>query len=517
MKTFFFYDLETSGLNSNYDRVMQFAGQRTDMELNPIGKPVNVLVKLPVDILPSPEALIVTGITPQKTSENDMTEAEFAKFLNDEIWEPNTIAVGFNNIRFDDRFIQNILWRNFYDPYEWTWSDNRSRWDILDVVRLVRALRPDGIKWPVDSKGRATNGLELLAKCNKIKQAHAHDALCDVEATIEVAKMLRAKQPKMFEYLLQMRDKREIAKLVNLEDPAPFVYSSGKYDSEFEKTTVAFPIAPGRHSGSVLVYDLRVDPEKIDFSKPDSNFSQPVAKSRHNLVNHPLDSSQELTSFKHPSTIQDSDLQNYSDFAKVSPSLNQVSDLSSNLYPLTSRLPVKELAYNRCPAVAPLGVLDEKSQKRLNLDLKTINNNLEKLEKNRGVIDKIIDIWNSKPEYPKASDVEGQLFDSFTPDSDKPRIRKVRECTPEELADYHPKFDDERLPELLFRYKARNFPQSLSKDEEERWNEYRRAKMERELPGYMNNMAQIAERIADNDQQFILEEIQLWIEANLVY
>jgi len=453
MNTLFFYDLETSGLDPNYDRAMQFAGQRTDMELNPIGEPINILVKLPEDILPSPEALLVTGITPQKTATEGITEAELAKFLYEEVWTPGTIAVGFNNVRFDDRFVQNILWRSFHDPYEWMWSENRSRWDILDVARITRALRPNGMNWPLDKNGKAVNGLEPIVKCNKLKQKHAHDALCDVEATIQVAKLLRDKQPKMFDYLLKMRDKREIMKLVNLETPEPFVYSSGRYDPQFEKTTVAFPIAPGRTGGSVLVYDLRVNPD----------------------------------------------------------------DLKKILSSESPILPVKELTYNRCPAVAPLGVLDEKSQDRLKLNIKTITENLEKLEKNRGAIDKIIDIWNARPEYPKASDVEGQLYDGFSPDSDKPRIRKVRECTPEELADFHPKFDDERLPELLLRYKARNFPQSLSKEEQEIWENYRRTKMERELPGYMNNIAQVAERIADNNQQFILEEIQLWIESNLVY
>ena len=475
MNTFLFYDCETSGLDFSYDRVMQFAALRTDMELKPIGEPINILVKLPEDILPSPEALLVTGITPQKAASEGICEAEFARFLNDEVWTPGTIAVGFNNVRFDDRFIQNVLWRNFHDPYEWVWTDNRSRWDILDVARMVRALRPEGIKWPVDSNGKAVNKLELIAKENKLVHKKAHDALSDIEATIEVTKLLRDKQPRMFDYLLKIRGKKEVKKLINLENPAPFIYSSGKYDAEFEKTTVAFPIAPGRNSNSVLVYDLRVD---VD------TFSEELSES---------------VSAVDRSCMQDSS-----------------RPVTSILHPLFHILPVKELAYNHCPAVAPLGVLDEKSQERIKLSLKTVNENMEKIIKNRGLVDKIVDIWNDRPEYPKSSDVEGQLYYSFLPDSDEPRIRKVRECTPEELADFHPRFDDERLTELLFRYKARNFPQSLSKDEQEAWDNYRRVKMERELPGYMNNMAQVAERIADSNQQFILEEIQLWIEGNLV-
>ena len=159
MKTFFFYDLETSGLNAREDRVMQFAGQRTDMELNPIGEPVNILVKMTEDALPSPGAIMVTKITPQDTLRDGITEAEFVKFVTEEVFVPNTIAVGYNTVRFDDEFMRATLWRNFYDPYEWEWKDGRSRWDILDVVRLTRALRPEGINWPFREDGAPTNRL----------------------------------------------------------------------------------------------------------------------------------------------------------------------------------------------------------------------------------------------------------------------------------------------------------------------------------------------------------------------
>ena len=229
-QTFFFYDLETSGLSGRKDRIMQFAGRRTDMDLKPIGEPVNILVKMPDDTLPSPEALLVTGITPQETLIDGISESEFTRFFVDEIAKPNTIILGYNNVRFDDEFIRNTLWRNFYDPYEWAYADGRSRWDLLDVVRLFRALRPEGIKWPVDGEGQPTNRLELLSKANQLEHTHAHDALSDVDALIGVAKLLKSKQPKMFEYLLTMRSKKEVEKLVNLENPEPFIYASGRYD-----------------------------------------------------------------------------------------------------------------------------------------------------------------------------------------------------------------------------------------------------------------------------------------------
>ena len=310
-KTFFFYDLETSGLLARGDRIMQFAGQRTSMNLEPIGEPVNILVKMTDDALPSPSAIKVTGITPQVTLMDGVNEVEFCRYVTEEVFVPETVAVGYNTVRFDDEFMRACLWRNFFDPYEWEWKDGRSRWDILDVVRLTRALRPEGIEWPFTPEGKPTNRLELLTKLNGVKHEHAHDALSDVYATMAVARMIREKQPKLFEFLFKMREKKAVQKLVNLENPQMFVYASGRYANEFNKTTVAFPIAPGRN-GNVLVYDLRYDVDDVDMDKT---------------------------------------------------------------YPI-----VKELCYNKCPAVAPINVLGQEDDwKRIGLTESQVEENLKKL------------------------------------------------------------------------------------------------------------------------------------------
>ncbi|MEK7153130.1 MAG: exodeoxyribonuclease I, partial [Patescibacteria group bacterium] len=198
--SFFFYDLETSGFGSREARIMQFAGQRTDMQLNPIGEPANVFIRLTEDILPDPDAVLVTGITPQAAIADGITEAEFLKLFTEDIAVPYTIFVGFNTVRFDDEFVRCLHYRNFYDPYEWQWQDGRSRWDLLDLVRMTRALRPEGIEWPFDIKGNPTNRLELLTALNKLEHEHAHDALSDVEATIAVARLVRNKQEKLFDF-----------------------------------------------------------------------------------------------------------------------------------------------------------------------------------------------------------------------------------------------------------------------------------------------------------------------------
>lgn len=465
-KTFFFYDLETSGLNPREDRIMQFAGIRTDMNLKQIGEPYNILVALNDDTLPSPDALMVTGITPQQTVADGYTEAEFAQLLIDEVFTPDTISVGFNSIRFDDEFVRALFWRTFRDPYEWAWRDGRSRWDLLDVVRMTRALRPEGIEWPVVD-GKPVNRLELLTKVNDIMHTKAHDALSDVEALIAVAKLIKDKQPQLYEYLLSIRDKKEVKKLVNLDDKQPFVYVSGRYPSEFGHATVAFPLTAGRN-GNVLVYDLRNDPTPF--------------------ISLPIESLEKILYATREERMAD-------DYV---------------------RLPVKELQYNRAPAVAPLGVLAQyDGWKKVSLDEETIKKHRQILLSAPSFAENMRTIFENRPEFPKATDPEAQLYDGFVTDADLLSVSKVRSANVDQLADLNPVFVDERLDGLLLHYKARNYPKSLSDDESSAWEEWRAARLHRQLPGFTKRLQELSTTVDDENKQFILQEMQLWAESIL--
>ncbi|MFA5135730.1 MAG: exodeoxyribonuclease I [Patescibacteria group bacterium] len=462
-QTFFFYDLETSGLSGRDDRVMQFAGQRTDMNLQPIGDPINVLVAVNDDTLPSPDALMVTGITPQQTVADGYSEAQFAKMLLDDVFTPDTITVGFNNIRFDDEFIRHLFWRTFHDPYEWCWKDGRSRWDILDVVRMTRALRPDGIEWPVID-GKASNRLELLTKVNGIDHLSAHDALSDVTALIEVTRLIRDKQTQLYDYLLLMRDKNEVKKLINLDEKIPFVYTSGRYDAQYSKTTVAFPLTAGKN-GNVIVYDLRHDPAQfIDLN------SKELAK-------------------KFYASWEERQAEGF------------------------VPLPVKELQYNRAPAVAPLGVLEKSDGwSRISLDSSIINAHKKALLDAPHFAENIRSLFESKPEFKKSPDAEAQLYDGFLNDADRMRVQSVSQANEATLSDMQPSFQDDRLPPLFLHYKARNFPRTLSADDSAAWEQWRVARIQAQLPQFMKSMERLAAEELADDKQFILQELQLWLE-----
>lgn len=448
-QSFFFYDLETSGLSPRTDRIMQFAGQRTDMDLQPIGEPVNLLIKLADDTLPSPGAIMVTDITPQSTQLDGLTEAEFCKYVSEEIFTPGTIAIGYNSIRFDDEHMRHCFWRNFYDPYEWQWKDDRSKWDLLDVVRMTRALRPEGINWPVSEDGKATNRLELITKENGISHENAHDALADVNALIDVTRLIRDKQPQLYNYLFKMREKRAVQQLVNLQNPVPFVYSCGRYSSANEKTTVAYPIAPAKN-GNVLVFDLRVN----------------------------LD---ELLAANEP-----------------------------KFYPT-----VKELKYNHCPAVAPLGVLDQgDGWKKINLSREAVEKNLATLLAHPDFIERMRSENEERVEFPPAVDPESALYDGFLDLPDKTTCKAISRATANDLADFHPDFHDPRLPDLLLHYKARNYANSLSESEAKKWEAYRVARIKASANQYIKEIQELA---AAGKDPYLLEELQLWYQSLLPY
>jgi exodeoxyribonuclease-1 len=474
--SFFFYDLETSGFDSRGARIMQFAGRRTDMDLEPIGDPVNVLIKLTPDVLPSPDAILVTGITPQMTISEGVTEAEFLELFYKEVVKPGTIFLGFNSIRFDDEFMRFLHYRNFYDAYEWQWKDGNSRWDLLDVVRMTRALRPEGIEWPFAPDGKPANRLEFLTAVNKLGHDKAHDALSDVNATIAVAKLVKTKQPELFEYLLRGRNKNVVKELVL--KAAPFVYTSGRYSSEWLHTTVAVLLDKHAEQDAAHVYDLRFDP----------------------------------TPYLEMSVDQ------LAEAWKWDPDREE------------PRLPVKTVKYNRSPAVAPLGVIkDQSAQDRIKLSLGTVAKHYEILKKHRAEFAKKIHQVVSKLDDDRVAGqltlvedeatVDHRLYDGFINKGDAAAMRQVRGAKPDEISQLAGKFQDKRLQGLLPLYKARNYPGSLNDEERKAWEEFTHKQLlaggtGSRLAKYFNRLQELA---ADSkltaQQQYLLEELQLYGES----
>ncbi|MEK7471863.1 MAG: exodeoxyribonuclease I [Patescibacteria group bacterium] len=470
-QTFYFYDLETSGVTPRKSRIMQFAGQRTNDKLEPVGEPDDLLIQLNRDVLPDPGAVLIHGITPQKTLQDGITEAEFVKYFDENIRKHDTIFIGFNNIRFDDEFMRFLFWRNFHDPYEWQWKDGCSRWDVLDLVRITRALRPDGIKWPNDSSGKALNRLESLTTANKIEHVDAHTALSDVNATIAVAKLIKDTNPKLFDFMLGVRDKKKIRSMVNAKEP--FVYVSGRYETRFEKMTIAVTVAELEDSSGVIVYDLRYDPN-LWAKKTDKELSEAL------------------------------------------------SDWQAEA---GDRLPFKILQYNRCPSIAPRSVLDENSKQRLGVHIDEINRNIEALTTNTELIKRAKALFEAQKKafqtglLPDERDPDERLYDGFLPDSDRELTNHLRSLNKDTINDFTLSFQDGRLNGLFPLYKARNFPKSLSSAEREAWDMYVAKRLFE--GGDKSQIAQFAVKLQEaaglkgltQNQQYLLEELKLYVES----
>ena len=453
---------------------MQFAGQRTDKDLKPIGEPDNILIKMSDDVLPQPDAILVTGITPQATRAGGITEAEFCQYFTEQISTPDTIMVGFNNIRFDNEFIRFILWRNFYDAYEWAWKNGCSTWDLLDVARITRALRPDGIKWPFAPDGKPSNRLELLASVNKLEHANAHDALSDVNATIDIARLIKSKQPKLFDYLLQNRGKNKVEPLVT--NGQPLVYTSGRYPGDWQKTTVAVMVAAHPDKGAALMYDLRIDPDE---------------------------------------------------FAGLPPA--ELAAAWQNREENAPYFPVKVLSYNKCPAIAPVSTIDKASEERLGLHMQIIQNHFTKLQKHQDFGDKLVaalEIMNAKYKDQQSlvvdeMQVDAALYDGFVNDADRAKMRVVRAADATGLADLDLDFADERLKHLLPLYKARNYPASLTSDEQVWWEKYKQRRLldggeKSRVASYFKRLGELSEQPGlGAEQKYLLEELQLYGQSVL--
>ncbi|MCW8925122.1 MAG: exodeoxyribonuclease I, partial [Xanthomonadales bacterium] len=262
--TFLWHDYETFGADSRLDRPAQFAALRTNTALEPVAKPVSWYCQPAMDVLPHPIASLITGITPQEALEKGLVEAEFAAAIRSEMMEPGTCVVGYNSIRFDDEFSRNLFYRNLYDPYEREYKNNNSRWDLIDLARMCFALRPDGIEWPEHEPGKPSFKLEHLSAANGIEHEGAHEALSDVMATINLARLIKKKQPRLFDWALKMRDQDFVMRSLSTLQPEPILHTTSRIPASRGSTSLVLPLSiyPERKK-SVIVFDLMTDPEPL--------------------------------------------------------------------------------------------------------------------------------------------------------------------------------------------------------------------------------------------------------------
>ena len=427
--TLFWYDLETFGLDPRYDRIAQFAGLRTDEHLERLGEPVAIYCRPSPDYLPSPYSCLIHGITPQHALEAGVSDYELARTVREHMSRPATVVAGFNSLQFDDEFVRSLLYRNLFDPYEREWKNGNSRWDLIDLMRAAHDLRPEGIVWPKEESGRPIFTLSALAKANGIGHESAHDALHDVNATVDLARLVKARQPKLFRWYFSHRGRDSLRPLIDLVDRTALVHTSVAYTSDRGCTTLVAPVALDPENRNLLLaVDLRFDPASIlDLS---------VEELRRRV------------------------------FTKA-------AELDA------PRLPLSRIRLNRCPALAPLSTLSDEAAGRLGIDVKQCLSHLAIVKRESELIQKLVAVYETPPPPLESEDPELRIYEGgFLPERDAALLAEAQSLLstlpPHEAKRrlYEMRFLDDRPAQLIRRLFARNFPETLGEEEAKRWRSF---------------------------------------------
>ncbi len=420
--SFFWHDYETFGRDARRDRPAQFAGVRTDLDLNEIDAPLLRYCRPAPDFLPDPESCLLTGILPQHALQHGVAEHAFAQAIHAQFAQPGTIGCGYNSIRFDDEFTRFLFWRNLIDPYGREWQNGCSRWDLLDVVRCCWALRPEGIEWPLGEDGRPSFRLELLTRANGLAHEAAHDALSDVRATIALARLIKARQPRLWAFCLGLRDKQVVRDEIGVG--RPFVHVSGRYAAERGCLAVVWPLAVHpTNRNELIVWDLAHDPAELE------GLDAAAMRARLFVRNDEL-----------PEGVQ--------------------------------RLPLKTVHLNRSPIVIGKLATLGPAAARWGIDLTQVQQHAERAAALPG---RLQELWAEvfvRGGDGAAVDVDADLYGGFLRDADRRQLDRLRALDPDQLAARRPAFEDERLDELLWRYRARNFPHTLDDEQRAAWTRH---------------------------------------------
>ncbi len=430
----YWYDYETFGTDPKRDRPVQFAGIRTDEALNIISEPSVFYSQCTADTLPHPDACMLTGITPQYSIQYGSKEVDFIRNIQQLLGQPGTCQIGYNNLCFDDEVTRFTLYRNFLDPYQHEWKFDASRWDLLNLMRACYALRPNGIQWPKNSEGYPSFKLEDLTQANNITHTNAHDALQDVYATLSLAQLVRTKQAKLFHYLYQHRSKHAAQKL--LTQPL-LLHTSGMYPAQYGHTAVITPIAPDPNKkNAMIVYDLRYHPEKLLTLNSDTLrewlFTPSAKRQRH------------------------------------------------------QHIALKKVHSNKAPVLMPIATLRIADAERLQINVTDCQKHLQLLQQAKHLTEKIQAIYQA-PEYATNINPELELYQGFFGSQDKHWIQRIQHSDAQALATLDPQFKDTRLPELFFLYRARNYPETLTTTEQQRWQQHCQQRIiDNPDPGYVS-------------------------------
>jgi exodeoxyribonuclease-1 len=468
--TLLWHDYETWGADPRQDRPAQFAALRTNTELEETGDPIMLYCRPGDDFLPHPEAAMLTGISPQETAAQGVNEASFFRKINAVFSQPGTCGVGYNSLRFDDEVTRFGFYRNFIDPYAREWQNGNSRWDIIDLMRMAYALRPEGINWPHKEDGRVSFKLEALTTANGIAHHGAHDALADVRATIALARLIKERKPRLYAYFFNLRSKHEAGRMLDLREHSVVLHISGMYPADMGCLAPVVPLLQHpRNKNELIVYDLRKDPQE---------------------------------------------------FLGMT-----VDEMEANLYTPTKDFPegverigLKGVHLNKCPALAPINTLSPELARQWQVDWQQVEQHARLLLAESTLGARLTELYLRVPDS-QPLDVDTALYRGFISRNDRRICDTLLQKSPEQLAEWTPDFEDHRLRSLYFRYRARNWPESLDEKEKDQWRQFCEARLlagefgnQLTLARYQDILEEMLQQGIPESRQYLFKKLVEWVQ-----
>ncbi|VFP86245.1 Exodeoxyribonuclease I [Buchnera aphidicola (Cinara pseudotaxifoliae)] len=456
-KNFIFYDYETFGKNVSVDRIAQFCSIEVDSEFKKFSKKKIFFCYPPIDYLPDPESILITKILPQYTHKYGINEYFFAKKIYKIFSQKNICIVGYNNINFDNLITRNLFYRNLFDPYEWSWKNGNFTWDIINILRAFYIFHPNTMIWPSDVNGIVSFKLFDITKINKIKHFNTHDAYSDVLATFLVAKYLYEKNKCFFLFLYKISHKKYILSFIYKNHNKPFFYLSSYFGSKNRNLGCVMIIGSHpNYKNTFIVIDLSVCLKKIFY----------------------LYSSIEY----HKITIK-------------------------NLFDCG----IKIIYLNKSPLLFSYSSLSQYDCNRVQINYTLCQKNFFLLQNNIHIKNWIISFFTCTVPKKIVLDVDLMLYKNFFSSKDKSLFVLLHKRCPLKWINWYPKFIDNRIREIFFRIKARNFLYLLNNREKKSWKKHCKNKINSNfINTYLDNIKKLQLQQAKEENLFVLKKLILY-------
>ena len=460
-ESFYWYDIESTGTSPRHDRIVQFASQRTDEELKPIGEPYTCLVRVPPEVLLKPGAMLITKLGPKILDEEGIEEWKLLGDLADHLSQGQTCIVGYNNIAFDDEFLRFSMYRNLRPPYEHEWKKGNSRMDLMIVLQLTCALRPEGLNWPIKD-GEPSYALADIAEANGLDTSSAHDAHVDVNLTLGMARLVKQAQPRLWEYACSLRSRDTALGYTTPLRKRPVLHVSKYYSKQRYCIAPVLPIVmrPER-SNELIVVDLASDLSLI--------VDGTVEELRSKLFR------------------------------------SQEGEDPSQLRP-----GIHTIAMNKFPIIAPISTLRNEDAERLNIDKQEIGDACVRLNEIPDLPYRLQQVYETPPSFEAPQTAEEALYEGFLPDEDSKECQEFWKDLDQGLPWRDARFSDQRLNDLRSRLKARIAPEAMNSDEKSQYRSFVKTRLtskHQDLNEQRKKIQEMRSSIKDPTEARLLNEL----------